>query len=126
MTSAATPFAGQVVAQRIARRARVADAEAALDFAGEAAAGEIIARLGAGRRLQLRLEICGRELHHLVQRLRRSPPRSPRAVAGSATPGLGGQPLDRLREAKPSVSITKVKMSPCLPERSSGRTPSGR
>ena len=87
----------------------------------EPAIEEIAARLGAGARLRARLEEFRREFHHVIERLR-APSRAPRPRAwraGSGTPASAASRSTASGNDSPSVSITKSKMSPFLPEEKS-------
>ena len=112
----------EVLLQREALGRRIAEPEFELRRRIEAAVGEIAARAGAGaatraspRRISprapsRRAASCGA-------------PRAPRLARDFRQRHAGhrGQPLDRLGKVTPSVSMTKSKMLPFLPEEKSNQ-----
>ena len=107
--------------EREALAGRIAEAEFQLRCRIEAAVGEIAARLGARARGQRRLEKFGRQLHDVVQRLapRIALPRPRCETFGSGTPASCASRSTASGKLTPSVSITKSKMLPFLPEEKS-------
>ena len=111
----------EVLLQREAFGRRIADAEFELRLRLDAAIRQIAARLGARARGERRLEEFRRELDDVVQRL--APllraPRPRASTCGSGTPAIAASRSTASGKVTPSVSITKSKMLPFLPEEKS-------
>ncbi len=103
--------------QGIAVGRGIAEAEFYLHLRPQIPPAQIGPRLGPHPVLQLALEEAGGQLHHLIEglaHLRLFFRLACHDRHGNAR--LLRQPLHRLREETPSVSITKENWSPCLPE----------
>ena len=121
----ADPFARQRVAQGEPLGRGIAEREALLHGRPETAVGEISARLGADRliadwpRTRPRPSPARRAGSPVFSPVR---PRRP-SVAASERPPSTASRSTASGKLRPSVSLTKAKMSPCLPEEKSWKKP---
>ena len=116
----ADALGGQRVAQREALGRGVAERKALLRRGSEPAIGEIAARLRADRLVQIGLEDAA-AIASTSRRVARFVSCSASAPLwrGIGTPAIAASRSTASGKLRPSVSIRKVKMSPCLPDEKS-------